>query len=63
MSVYGQLHLLSSINFTVHNVKPGTLKTGRVKINIERFHVINNAFPFMSSVKGTPAYWKLFYMI
>ena len=44
--------------------KPGTLTAGMVKINfkaaIENFVASDNAFSFMSSVKGTPAYWKQF---
>ena len=58
MSVYEQHCLLSSVNFILHKVKPGTLKTGTVKINIERFVAIDNAFSFISSVKGESAYWK-----
>ena len=61
-SVYGQYHLCSSINFAMHKIKPGTLTAGTVKINfkgtIERFVKRDNAFSFMSSVKGTLAYWK-----
>ena len=63
-SVYEQHHLRSSINFAMHKIKPGTLKAGTVKSNfkrtIERFVASDNAFSFMSSVKGTPAYWKQF---
>ena len=54
----------SSIKFAMHNVKPGALTTGTVKSNfkgrIERFVARDNAFSFMSSAKGTPAYWKQF---
>ena len=61
-SVYEQHHLRSSINFAMHKIKPGTLTAGTVKINfkgtIERFVTRDNAFSFMSSVKGTLAYWK-----
>ena len=46
----------------MHKIKPGTLTAGKVKNNfkaaIERFVASDNAFSFMSSVKGTPAYWK-----
>ena len=48
----------------MHKIKPGTLTAGTVKSNfkktIERFVARNDAFSFMSSVKGTPAYWKQF---
>ena len=48
----------------MHNVKPGALTTETVKSNfkgrIERFVARDNAFSFMSSAKGTPAYWKQF---
>ena len=63
-SVYEQHHLRSSINFAMHKIKPGKLTEGTVKNNfkgtIERFVASNNAFSFMSSVKGTPAYWNQF---
>ena len=46
----------------MHIIKSGVLAAGTVKSNfkgtIERFVARNNAFSFMSSVKGTPAYWK-----
>ena len=58
--MYEQHHLCSSINFAMHKIKPGTLTAGGVKNNfkgtIKRFVAIS----FMSSVKGTPAYWKQF---
>ena len=64
ISVYEQNHLRSSINFAMHKIKPGTLTAGTVKSNfkgtIERFVAKDNAFSFMNSVKGTPAYWKQF---
>ena len=48
----------------MHKIKPGTFAAGTVKIyfkgTIERFVARDNAFSFMSSVKGTPAYWKQF---
>ena len=48
----------------MQKIKPGTLTAGTVKSNfkgtIERFVAKDNAFSFMSSVKGTPAYWKQF---
>ena len=51
----------------MHKIKPGTLTAGTVKSNctIERFVARDNAFSFMSSVKGAPAYWKqiLYYVL
>ena len=48
----------------MHIIKPVTLTAVMVKSNlkgtIERFFASDNAFSFMSSVKGTPAYWKQF---
>ena len=48
----------------MHKIKPGTLTAGAVKSNskgaIERFVARENAFPLMSSVKRTLAYWKQF---
>ena len=61
--VYEQCQLDSSINFAMHQFKPGTLTAGNVKNNfkatIERF-VASDVFSFMSSVKGTPAFCKVF---
>ena len=52
----------SSIEFAMHKIKPGTLTARTVKSNfkgtIEKFVARDNAFSFMSSVKGTRAYWK-----
>ena len=63
-SVYEQHHLSSSINFAMHKIKSGTLKAGTVKNNLkgtfERLVASDNAFSFMISVKGKPAYWKQF---
>ena len=50
------------MNFAMHKIKPSTLTAGTVKSNlkgtIERFVASDNASLFMTSVKGTPAYWK-----
>ena len=63
-SVCEQYHLRSTFNFAMHKIKPGTLTAGAVKSNfkkaVERFVASDNSFSFMSSVKGTPAYWKQF---
>ena len=50
-------NLRSSINFTLNNTKPSLLITETVKNTFkgtfERFVVRDNAFSFISSVKGT----------
>ena len=54
----------SSINFDMHKCKPGTLTAEKVqsdfKGTVEWFVVMDNAFSFMNSVKGSPPYWKQF---
>ena len=58
-----QHHLHLSVNFAMHEVKPGKLTAGSVKDfkgTIERFVARDNVFSFMSSVKGTTVYWKQF---
>ena len=46
----------------MHKIRPGMLTAEIVKNNlkgiIERFVGSDNAFSFMTSVKGTPSYWK-----
>ena len=46
----------------MRKINPGSFTAGTVKSNfegtIERFVAKDNAFSFMSSVKGTPTYWK-----
>ena len=63
-SIYEQHHLCSSLNFAMHQIKPGTLTARAIKSHfkraIARFGASDNAFSFTSSVKGTPAYWKKF---
>ena len=48
----------------MHIIKTGTLTAVMVKSNlkgtVERFFASGNPFSFMSSVRGTPAYWKQF---
>ena len=66
MSLYEHHHLRSSIDFVLHKIKPGTLTAGTVKSNFkgttERLIASDLALVlvFLSSVKGTPAYWKQF---
>ena len=62
--MYEQHLLRSSISFVMHKIKLGKLAAGMVKNNlkgtIERFVASDKLFSFMSSVKGTPPYWKQF---
>ena len=64
-SVNEKYHLHSSINFTMHKIKPYTAGTliSNFKGTIERFLARDNAFSFMSSVKEISAYWKQFYYL
>ena len=52
------------MKYGMHKIKPGTFTAGAVKSNfkriIARFVANDNAFSFMSLVKGTLAYWKRF---
>ena len=54
----------SSIKFAMHKIKPGTLAARTVKNDlkgtVQRFAASDSAFSFMSSVRGTPAYWERF---
>ena len=62
--MHEQHHLGSSINFAMLKIKPGKLTAGMVKNNLKRtiemFVGSDNAFSFVSLVKGTPAYWNRF---
>ena len=62
--MYEQHLLRSSISFVMHKIKLGKLTAGMVKNNlkgtIERFVASDKTLSFMSSVKGTPPYWKQF---
>ena len=59
-----QHYLRSSINISMHKVENMQLTAGSVRKSyykpVKRFPSNENAFHFMSSVKGTPAYWKQF---
>ena len=61
-SVYEHHHLRSSINFAMHKIKPGTLTAGTVKNSftgtIGWFVATDDAFLFISLIKGKSAYWK-----
>ena len=51
----------------MHKFKPGTLTAEKVQSNfkgtVEWFVVMDNAFSFINSVKGSPPYWNSFYMM
>ena len=48
----------------MHKIKPGKIAAGTIKINfkgrIETFVASDNAFSFISSVKGISVNWKQF---
>ena len=61
-SIVEQHYLRSSINISLHKVQGTLIGAGSVRQNykepFKRLLSNENAFHFMSSVKGTPAYWK-----
>ena len=63
-SIVEQHHLKSSINISMQKVRGMQITAGIVKQNykesVKRLLSSENAYSFMSSVKGTPAYWKQF---
>ena len=63
-SVVEEHHLRSSMNIALRIIKTGFLKAGSFRNNYKdsvKQHISqDNAFSFMSSVKGTPSYWKQF---
>ena len=65
-SIFEQHHLRSSIkiNISKHKVQGVQLTAGSVRQNykesVKRLLPNENVFHFISSVKGTPAYWKQF---
>ena len=62
-SVIEQYYLSSSINIAMKKLKPGATVssiTTNYKDKIQKFLGSSDAFSFMSSVKGTPSYWKQF---
>ena len=65
-SIFEQHHLRSSIkiNISKHKVQGVQLTAGSVRQNykesVKRVLPNENVFHFISSVKGTPAYWKQF---
>ena len=55
---------IDPISFAMNQIKAGQLTAGTIKQYyrgiIKRFLASDNAFSFMSFVKGTLAYWKQF---
>ena len=61
-----QYLLRSSINFAMHKIKPGQLTAGTIKQNyrgtIDKYVASDNAFSFMSQVKGTPSLLEIIFI-
>ena len=63
-SLYQQLNMMSSINIAMQKVRSNSLTAGMLSQNfketVKSFVANDKAFSFMSTIKGTPAYWKKF---
>ena len=63
-SVYQQMNMSSRINIAMQKVKTNALTAGVLSQNfkdtVKSFVASNEAYSFMSTIKGTPAYWKKF---
>ena len=63
-SVYQQLNVTSKINIAMQKVCSNQLTagmlTGNFKETVQSFVANDEAYSFMSTIKGTPAYWKRF---
>ena len=63
-SVIQQLNLNGRVNIATQKVKSGQLTAGmlsrNVKESVKSFVANGEAYSFMNTVKGTPAYWKRF---
>ena len=63
-SVTQQLNLNSRVNIAMQKVKSGQLTAGMLSRNfkesVKSFVANDEAYSFMNTVKGTPAYWKRF---
>ena len=59
-----QLSLNSQINIAMQNLAPRNVTAGMLTQNfketVKQFSASDEAFSFMNSIKGTPAYWKKF---
>ena len=63
-AVYQQLNMTSRINIAMSKVCSNQLTAGMLSKNfketVKSFVANDEAFSFMSTIKGTPAYWKKF---
>lgn len=63
-SVYQQLNMISRIKISMQKLCSTNLTAGMLSKNfkekVKSFVANNEAYNFMSSIKGTPAYWKKF---
>ena len=63
-SVMQKLNLSNQINIAIRKVTSSQLTAGMLSINfnekVKEFITSNQAFTFMNTIKGTPAYWKKF---
>ena len=63
-SVMQQLNLNSKVNIAMKKVKTGQLTAGMLSRNfkesVKSFVANDEAYSFMNTMKGTPAYWKRF---
>ena len=63
-SVYQQNNMTSRMNIAMQTVCSNQLTdgmlTGNYKETVQSFVANNGAYSFMSTIKGTPAYWKKF---
>ena len=63
-SVYQQMNMTSRINIAMQKVKTNKLTAGMLSHNfndtVKSFVANDEAYSFMSTIKGTPAYWKKF---
>ena len=61
-SVYQQLNMTSKMNIASQKVCSNQLTAGTLTENfketVQSFVASNEAYSFMSTIKGTPAYWK-----
>ena len=64
LSVTQQMKLQSQINIALKKVCPGRITAGMLSHNfsdtVKSFIANDEAYHFMNTIKGTPAYWKRF---
>ena len=63
-SVMQRIYLNNQINIAMRKVSANTLTAGMLSKNfkntVKEFIAHDNAYAFMNTIKGTPAYWKKF---